>query len=68
MSVIGTRKHSGTCSCMDLLTGFRRRFFKVELPTDLDGLIELALRVDARLQQRDQQGHCSFHLVSEFPR
>ncbi len=26
-----------------------------ELPTSLDGLIELALRVDSRLQQRDQR-------------
>ncbi len=39
--------------------------FTVELPTDLDGLIELALGVDARLQQRDQRGR--HKLVSEFP-
>ncbi len=43
----------------------QKEIFTVELPTGLDGLIELALRVDARLQQRDQRGR--HRLVSELP-
>ncbi len=43
----------------------QKEIFTVELPTGLDGLIELALRVDARLQQRDQRGR--HKLVSELP-
>ncbi len=42
----------------------QKEIFTVELPTDLDGIIELALRVDARLQQRDQRGR--HKLVSEL--
>ncbi len=34
----------------------QKEIFTVELPTDLDGLIELAHRVDARLQQHYQWG------------
>ncbi len=43
----------------------QKEIFTVELPTDLDGLIELALRVNAHLQQCDQRGR--HKLVSEFP-
>ncbi|KAL0148627.1 hypothetical protein M9458_056067, partial [Cirrhinus mrigala] len=43
----------------------QKEIFALELPADLDGLIDLALQVDARLQRRDQLGHHT--LVSEFP-
>ncbi|KAL0177019.1 hypothetical protein M9458_025913, partial [Cirrhinus mrigala] len=43
----------------------QKEIFALELPTDLDGLISLALRVDSRLQRRDQLTHLSS--VSEFP-
>ncbi len=43
----------------------QREIFTVKLPIDLDGLIELALHIDARLQQRDQRGHHKW--VSELP-
>ncbi len=43
----------------------QKEIFTVELPTDLDGLIELALRVEVRLEQHDQRGH--HKLVSELP-
>lgn len=33
----------------------QKEIFALDLPTDLDGLIELAIRVDARLQRRDQR-------------
>ncbi|KAI2653739.1 Transposon Tf2-9 polyprotein [Labeo rohita] len=42
----------------------QREIFTLELPADLDGLIDLALRVDARLQRRDQL--CSNTLASDF--
>ncbi len=42
----------------------QKEIFTVELPTDLDGIVELALCVDARLQQRDQRGR--HKLVSEL--
>ncbi len=35
----------------------QREMFARELPTSLDGLIDLALRVDSQLQQRDQRAH-----------
>ncbi len=63
LSVSGTPRHSGTCSCM--ADRIQKEIFTVELPTDLDGLIELALRVNAHLQQCDQRGR--HKLVSEFP-
>ncbi len=31
--------------------------YALELPTSLDGLVSLAIRVDARLQQRGQRAH-----------
>ncbi|KAI2660882.1 Retrotransposon-derived protein PEG10 [Labeo rohita] len=43
----------------------QREIFTLELPADLDGLIDLALRVDAQLQWRDQLGHDT--LVSALP-
>ncbi len=33
----------------------QREIFAIELPTSLDGLIDLSLRVDSQLQQRDQR-------------
>ncbi len=36
----------------------------MELPSDLDGLINLALRVDARLQRHDQR--VPYTLMSEL--
>lgn len=39
----------------------QREIVGLDLPTTLDGLIELAIRVDGRLQRRDQQRRsCSF--------
>ncbi len=35
----------------------QREMFARELPTSLDGLIDLALCVDSQLQQRDQRAH-----------
>ncbi|KAL0199932.1 hypothetical protein M9458_003119, partial [Cirrhinus mrigala] len=42
----------------------QKEIFTLELPADLDGLIDLALRVDARLQRLDQ--FCSNTPVSDF--
>ncbi len=33
----------------------QKEIFALDLPSDLDGLIDLAIRVDARLQRRDQR-------------
>ncbi len=38
----------------------------MELPTSLDGLIDLALRVDSRLQQRDQRAHQLLPVVPDY--
>ncbi|KAL0192085.1 hypothetical protein M9458_010381, partial [Cirrhinus mrigala] len=43
----------------------QREIFTLELPADLDGLISLALRVDSRLQRRDQLTRPSS--LSELP-
>ncbi len=40
--------------------------FSRELPTSLDGLIDLALRVDSRLQQRDQRDHQSLPVTQDY--
>ncbi len=42
----------------------QKEIFTVELPTDLDGLIELALHVDALLEQHNRGRH---KLVSDLP-
>lgn len=39
-----------------------KEIFALELPTSLDGLIELALRMDAHLQHQDQRTHLSLGL------
>ncbi|KAI2661053.1 Retrovirus-related Pol polyprotein from transposon opus [Labeo rohita] len=43
----------------------QKEMFTLELPADLNGLTDLALRVDTRLQRRDQLD--AHTLVSEFP-
>ncbi|KAL0159846.1 hypothetical protein M9458_043571, partial [Cirrhinus mrigala] len=43
----------------------QKKIFTLELPADLDGLISLALRVDSRLQRRDQLTRPSS--LSELP-
>ncbi len=55
-SVSGTRRRSGTCSCMGWPTVSIKRLMWWMLPLGLDELVDLALRVDARLQQRDLRG------------
>ncbi len=43
----------------------QQEIYTVELPTGLDELVDLALRVDARLQQRDLHGRRKF--TPEYP-
>ncbi len=43
----------------------QREIYVVELPTGLDELVDLALRMDARLQQRDLRGQRKF--TPEYP-
>ncbi len=43
----------------------QQEIYKVELPTGWDELVDLALRVDARLQQRDLRGLRKF--TPEYP-
>ncbi len=43
----------------------QQEIYTVELPTGLDKLVDLALRVDARLQQRDLHGRCK--CTPEYP-
>ncbi len=43
----------------------QQEIYTVELPTGLDELVDLALRVDARLQQRDLRGRRKF--TPEYP-
>ncbi len=59
------RRRSGICSCMGWLTVSNRRFIRWSLPTGLDELVDLALHVDARLQQRDLRGRRKF--TPEYP-
>ncbi len=40
--------------------------FSRELPTSLDGLIDLALRVDSRLEQRDQRDRQSWPVTQDY--
>ncbi len=55
-SVSGTRRRSGTMFLHGLADRIQQEIDVVELPLGLDELVDLALRVDARLQQSDLRG------------
>ncbi len=51
----GIQKRSGICFFHGLADYVKDEIYALELPTSLDGLVSLAIRVDARLQQRGQR-------------